>query len=116
MSRPKKKADRKRRRVAVIEAYERVPGSIAATFAEARASVSLDGETQYCKGCSTQIDHSCGKRPMTAEEAKVVEAAMAWVDVLALGSFEPAPGTEARVLFDAVRSLRDSHKKGRSGR
>jgi len=50
---------------------------------DARASVSLDGETQYCTACDSDIcaprEHKCGKRYMTAEERAVVEAAMLFV-------------------------------------
>ena len=41
---------------------------------------TLDGTTQFCIACDTLAGshhtHSCGERPITAEERAVVEAAM----------------------------------------
>lgn len=64
---------KKRKEVTILEVYERVPGSIARTFAakEASASCSLDGETQHDCRCQ------CGRRAMTAAERELVEAALA---------------------------------------
>ena len=43
---------------------------------EASASCSLDGETRHCEACLAP-EHCCGKRPMTAAELELVDAALA---------------------------------------
>jgi len=47
-------------------------------YKEAKASCSLDGSTQCCMACVQKVEHVCGKRPMTAAERELVEAALAW--------------------------------------
>jgi hypothetical protein len=75
---------------------------------EARASSSLDGETQYCDACVAEQHglpaHTCGKRPMTAEERAVVEAAM---DLK-----KPRDPWMWTVMY-ACRALRAARKEGR---
>lgn len=54
----------------------KIPLSMAS---EARASCSLDGETQYCIVCERKMhEHTCGRRPMTEAESATVEAALDW--------------------------------------
>lgn len=51
---------------------------------EARASCSLDGETRCCEACEQEARecieavHTCGQRPMTEAERRVLAAARAW--------------------------------------
>lgn len=71
-------------------------------LAEARASVSLDGETQFCMACHYDREHICSKRPMTAEERAAIEALMD--DTMTSDDWHDA-------LFNARRALRAARKE-----
>lgn len=48
---------------------------------EARASVSLDGDTQSCDACTlerTAGPHRCGRRDITPEELEMCDAVLAF--------------------------------------
>ena len=87
---------------------------------ESRAIAALDGETQYCIACDSDIcaprEHKCGKRYMTAEERAVVEAARLFVVRHTDGahcSFELDPHNcgSSEQLINACRALRAARGK-----
>ena len=71
---------------------------------DARASVSLDGETQHCWMCDVHprlTAHTCHLRPMTAEERAVVEVCLS----------HPHEFSECVQLREAIRALRAARGK-----
>ena len=81
---------------------------------EARASVSLDGDTQSCDLClleRTAGPHRCGRREMTEAERMVVEAALDMTHYDEDEADERAWDDVWRVLSKACKALRAERSK-----
>lgn len=76
MSNPKPKKAAKRAPRTKEEAW-----AVNMAAKEARASVSLDGDTHCCMACVQKIDHCCEKRPMSPDEAALVAEVVRAVEV-----------------------------------